>query len=186
MKFAFLLFRYFPQSGLARDALAIAERLVARGHAVELFTGGWQGRRPAAIGVTVVRRRGWSNHRRDADFARHAPSAAVGCDALVGFNRMPGLDIYYAGDPCLAAALARRPAWHRATPRNRARLAFERAVFAPGAETRSLLLSPLQPQDIAPHYGTPEARWRLLPPGIGRDPCRPPDARPLRAAARDL
>jgi len=47
MKFAFLLFRYFPQSGLARDALAIAERLAARGHQVDFIAGDWQGKQPA-------------------------------------------------------------------------------------------------------------------------------------------
>jgi UDP-glucose:(heptosyl)LPS alpha-1,3-glucosyltransferase len=185
MKFAFLLFRYFPQSGLARDALGIAERLVARGHRVELIAGDWQGKQPAGIGVTVIGRRGWSNHRRDADYAARAPAHAVGCDAQVGFNRMPGLDIYYAADPCLAAALARRPAWHRLTPRNRARLGFERAVFGAGSPTRSLLLSPQQPRDLAAHYATPAGRWTLLPPGIARDRCRPADADAQRSAARE-
>ena len=184
MKFAFLLFRYFPQSGLARDALGIAERLAARGHRVEFIAGDWQGEPPAGIGVTVIGRRGWSNHRRDADFAGRAPAHASGCDARVGFNRMPGLDIYHAADPCLAAALARRPAWHRLTPRNRARLRFERAVFGAGTATRSLLLSPQQPRDLAAHYATPVERWTLLPPGIGRDRCRPADADQRRAAAR--
>src|SRR5439155_1488184 len=79
MKFAFLLFRYFPQSGLARDALGIAERLAARGHRVEFIAGDWQGEPPAGIGVTVIGRRGWSNHRRDADFAgRAAARGALG------------------------------------------------------------------------------------------------------------
>jgi len=184
MKFAFLLFRYFPQSGLARDALGIAERLVARGHRVDFIAGDWQGARPAGIGVAVIGRRGWSNHRRDADFAGRAPAHAAGCDARVGFNRMPGLDIYYAADSCLAAALARRQAWHRLTPRNRARLGFERAVFGAGSATRSLLLSPQQPRDLAIHYATPAKRWTLLPPGIARDRRRPADADPLREATR--
>jgi UDP-glucose:(heptosyl)LPS alpha-1,3-glucosyltransferase len=184
MKFAFLLFRYFPQSGLARDALAIAERLTAGGHRVDFIAGDWQGERPVGIGVTVIGRRGWSNHRRDADYAGRAPAHAAGCDARVGFNRMPGLDIYYAADPCLAAALARRPAWHRLTPRNRARLGFEQAVFGAGSATRSLLLSPQQPRDLAAHYATPAERWTLLPPGIARDRRRPADADQRRAAAR--
>jgi len=194
MKFAFLLFRYFPQSGLARDALAIAERLAARGHQVDFIAGDWQGKqpagkqpageRPAGIGVTVIGRRGWSNHRRDADYVARAPAHASGCDARVGFNRMPGLDVYYAADPCLAATLARRPAWHCLTPRNRARLGFERAVFGAGSPTQSLLLSPQQPRELAAHYATPTERWTLLPPGIARDRCRPEDADERRAAAR--
>jgi UDP-glucose:(heptosyl)LPS alpha-1,3-glucosyltransferase len=185
MKFAFLLFRYFPQSGLARDALGIAERLAARGHRVDFIAGDWHGERPAGIGVTVIGRRGWSNHRRDADYAGRAPAHASGCDARVGFNRMPGLDIYYAADACFAAALARRPAWHRLTPRNRARLGFERAVFGAGSPTRSLLLSPQQPRDLAAHYAIPAERWVLLPPGIARDRCRPADADRRRKATRE-
>src|SRR5262249_62122487 len=132
--------------------------------------------RPEGMAVTLLPARGWSNHGRDANFARRAGSETKDCDAAVGFNRMPGLDVYYAADPCYAAAMARRPAWYRATPRCRARLVFERAVFGPSAATRCLLLSPHQQRDIAAHYRTPAERLLLLPPGIGRDRRRPPDA----------
>lgn len=185
MKFAFLLFRYFPESGLARDALGVAERLLARGHRVTFIVGEWHGDRPVGLEVVAIGRHGWSNHRRDADFARRAIAAAAGSDARVGFNRMPGLDVYYAADACLAATLARRPGWHRLTPRNRARLRFERAVFGPGSATLCLLLSPRQPDDLAAHYATPAERWRLLPPGIGRDRRRPPEAAGLREETRE-
>ncbi|MFO1059443.1 MAG: glycosyltransferase family 4 protein [Dongiaceae bacterium] len=175
MDFAFLLFRYFPHGGLQRDALAVAGRLAAAGERVRFVVGSWDGPQPAGIAVEAIGRRGWTNHGADADFARRAlPAAAAGGGAfVVGFNRMPGLDAYYGGDPCLAARLAARPAWQRLMPRNRRRLAFERAVFGPASATRSLLLSPGQQRDVVGHYGTPADRLLLLPPaspatGAGR------------------
>jgi UDP-glucose:(heptosyl)LPS alpha-1,3-glucosyltransferase len=183
MDFVFLLFRFFPHGGLQRDALAVAGRLAAAGERVRFVVGRWDGPRPDGIAVEAIGRRGWTNHGADADFARRAPAAA-GTGFRVGFNRMPGLDAYYAGDPCLAALLATRPAWQRLTPRNRARLAFERAVYGPASATRSLLLSPGQERDVARHYGTPAERLLLLPPGIGRDRRRPADWAARRSAAR--
>jgi UDP-glucose:(heptosyl)LPS alpha-1,3-glucosyltransferase len=184
MEIAFLLFRYFPHGGLQRDALAIAQRLAAAGDRVRFVVGSWEGPQPQGIAVTAIGRRGWTNHGADAGFARRALSASAGGAVRIGFNRMPGLDIYYAGDPCLAALLAARPAWQRLTPRNRLRLGFERAVFGPAAATRSLLLSPGQQRDVERHYRTPPERLLLLPPGIARDRRRPPDAAARRAAAR--
>jgi UDP-glucose:(heptosyl)LPS alpha-1,3-glucosyltransferase len=184
MEIALLLFRFFPHGGLQRDALGVARRLAAAGEQVRFLVGDWAGPRPDGIAVEVVGRRGWTNHGADADFARRAVPASAGAALRVGFNRMPGLDVYYAADPCLAALLAARPAWQRLTPRNRLRLRFERAVFGPAAATRSLLLSPGQRSDVERHYGTPPDRLLLLPPGIGPDRRRPADAPARRAAAR--
>lgn len=54
-------------------------------------------------------------------------------DRVVGFNKMPGLDVYYAADVCYAEKVAREKGFfYRLTPRYRHFAAFERATFARG------------------------------------------------------
>lgn len=187
MKFAILLFNYFPHGGLQRGCLAIAHSLRDRGHAVSLFTGSWQGPRPDGIAVHILGRRGLTNHGRARAFARDA-LGTVGTgrfDAVVGFNRMPGLDIYNAGDSCFVAqAQERHMALYRLTPRYRHFAAFERAVFAPEATTEIILQVEAQKEVYQRHYGTPAERFHLVPPGISRDRRRPPNADSIRRTVR--
>ena len=102
MKMAFVLFEYFPFGGLQRDMLAIAHSAVARGHEVTIFTRSWEGDRPGAIPVHLIPVMAGSNHQRDARFAEKMKALWGGFDLRVGFNKMPGLDWYYAADGCLA------------------------------------------------------------------------------------
>ncbi|MCC4119214.1 hypothetical protein LLG90_28195, partial [Aromatoleum toluclasticum] len=56
----------------------------------------------------------------------------VSADRIVGFNKMPGLDVYYAADPCFEDKARRlRKPLYRYSPRYRHFSAYERAVFAP-------------------------------------------------------
>src|SRR5690606_9489521 len=187
MKLAFCLFRYFPFGGLQKDMLRIAEAAVAAGHTVQVFCGEWEGSRPAGIGVQVLGSTGWSNHRRDARLAerlgRHA--RAWGAQLVVGFNRMPDLDAYYAADSCFAAKVHEdRAAWLRRLPRYRHHLAAEAAVFGRDSRTEVLMISPPQLPVFQHYYGTPDARLHLLPPGISRDRVAPDDALLRREAFR--
>lgn len=101
-------------------------------------------------------------------------------DAVVGFNKLPGLDVYYAADPCYAARLAEKGWLHRLTPRHRQFAAFERAVFAPKAGVEVLMIAPSQIDHFIAAYGTPAERFHLLPPPINRDRIAPPNAAVLR------
>jgi UDP-glucose:(heptosyl)LPS alpha-1,3-glucosyltransferase len=106
-------------------------------------------------------------------------------DAVVGFNKMPGLDFYYAADPCFKEKLETQKSWlTRGGARNRMFLAFETAVFAPVSPTRILMISPQQLKVFTRHYRTPRERIHLLPPGISKDRMAPPDAAEQRAAFR--
>lgn len=176
LRLALLIFDWFPHGGLQRDCLGIARRLRDRGHEVSIFTRSWKGERPADIAVRLRRAQGFTNHGRDRAFAAGVGEAlrASAFEGVVGFNRMPGLDVYYAGDPCLAARSEERTWLYRMTPRYRCRAAFERAVFDPGSRTHALLLSELQREAFGRIYRTPQERLHLLPPGI--DPaCRRPE-----------
>jgi UDP-glucose:(heptosyl)LPS alpha-1,3-glucosyltransferase len=187
MQLVFCLFKYFPYGGLQRDFLRIAQACRARGHRVRVLTLAWTGERPQDLDIEVVAARGLSGPARYRNFCTavqhrlaQAPAAAV-----VGFNKMPGLDIYYAADPCYAhKARTQRGALYRLSPRYRHFSHYERAVFAASANTEILLISDLQKPLFQHYYGTPETRFHSLPPGI--DPSRraTPDAAELRRALR--
>jgi UDP-glucose:(heptosyl)LPS alpha-1,3-glucosyltransferase len=94
------------------------------------------------------------------------------------------LDIYYAADTCYLARMAQRPFWHRLSGRYRAFVEAERAVFDPAGRTQILAISAPEAARYQAAWGTPGARFHLLPPGITRDRCAGPDAAELRASLR--
>lgn len=178
MTLGFALFKFFPFGGLQRDMLAIASVCVDRGHRVTVFCSEWEGEQPDFLDIVLLPARGLSNHRRDAMFAESVLVAAkqAGIDRLIGFNKMPGLDFYYAADSCFAAKVAEeRPRYYSLTPRARQFMRMERAVFSPEAGTRILLISAPECEVYRRYYATPAERMHLLPPGIRRDRIMPPD-----------
>lgn len=188
MKITFCLFKYFPYGGLQRDMLAIARALAARGHHLTLLTGEWQGERPDGLTVNVLPVKGFSNHRRNlcffnavADFLKQQPA-----DLVVGFNKMPGLDIYYAADTCFKAKVIEERSWlYGLMPRAKHFLAFENAVFSKQSSTQLLMISQRETDIFKNYYQTPDERFVLLPPGIQRDRCAPSDYVQRRAAMRE-
>jgi UDP-glucose:(heptosyl)LPS alpha-1,3-glucosyltransferase len=131
--------------------------------------------------------RGFRNHARNRHFIRLVTGEirSRGFDVVIGFNRMPGIDIYYAADPCYVAKIRELYGpLYRLTARYRFSADMERAIFSPESDTRILLLSSSEMEKFIHHYKTPKARFRLLPPGIARDRMAPPDALPVRQAFR--
>jgi len=185
MKLAFVLFKYFPYGGLQRDFFRIAQLCRARGHSVDVFTLRWEGPVPEGFKVHVVSAGGWLGYLgRNLALARAVERAKreEGFGAVVGFNKLPGLDVYFAADPCYAARS--RPWWKCLTPRHRQFMAFEKAVFAPQAGVEILVITPREIERFIRRYGTPAARFHELPPGIARDRVAPPDAAQRRAEWR--
>ena len=187
MQLAFALYKYFPFGGLQRDFLRIALACQARGHAIRVYVLEWSGEIPAGFEVVTVPVRALSNVRRYEKFLawmrqdlRQRPA-----DRVVGFNKMPGLDVYFAADPCYEEkARSLRGPLYRLSGRYRHFAAFERAVFAPESHCRILMISSLQQPFFEKHYATPPERFHLLPPGISPDRRAPADAPEIRAAFR--
>jgi UDP-glucose:(heptosyl)LPS alpha-1,3-glucosyltransferase len=184
MKLGFLLFDYFPFGGLQRDCLKIARLAAARGHDVTILTRTWQGERPSDVQIELFGRHGWSNITRNRawlkQLARALPERAL--DGIIGFNKLPGLDVYYGSDPCYAAKVARlKPSWYRWLPRYRHFSELERRVFARGLRTHALVLTEQEIPRYREFYGTEPERFHVLPPGIERRTFTP-DA---RVATRD-
>ncbi len=185
---AFCLFKYFPFGGLQRDFLKVALECRARGHRVRAYVLDWQGEVPEGFAVVRVPVDRWTNHGAYRAYARWvaADLAARRVAAVVGFNKMPGLDLYYAADPCFADKARRHWAGflYRCTGRCRQLSALERAVFEPGAKTVTLAITQAQIDAFRTHYGTSGQRFRLLPPGLGKDRRRPADAAAIRSGFR--
>ena len=185
-RIAFALYKYFPYGGVQRDALRIAERCRERGYEVEFFAAHWDGDRPPHIPVTLTLERGISNHARYDAFARQVSRATRERNVLatVGFNKMPGLDVYFAADGCFVTRARTRSWLYRFTPRYRHFAAFERAVFEPAGSTAILVLVRREMQRYQAVYGTPDERFHLLPPGVIEDRKAPADRDLIRADLR--
>lgn len=188
MKLALIIYRYFPYGGLQRDFIRFIEVLRSRGHSIEVFCISWEGDRLEGITTHVIPIKAWSNHRRNQRFhealAEQLPAQHF--DLIIGFNKMPGLDVYYAGDSCyLDKALNERSKLYRLTPRFRHFAACEAAVFGGQSTTQILLISETEKARFLSHYATPEARLHLLPPGIDRQRFNPgPDSARIRQQLR--
>lgn len=187
MRLAFLLFKYFPYGGLQRDFARFVTLLQQRGHHCRVYCNSWQGEYLAGVDLRLAPAVTGSNVRRNERFGQwvQAELAAEPVDGVIGFNKMPGLDVYYAADPCyLDKVLRGRGLLYRLGWRFRHFSAWERAVFDPAGSTDILLISNSERLKFERHYHTPPARMHLLPPGVAPDRRRPPDAVSRRAGAR--
>lgn len=172
MKLAFCLFKYFPFGGLQRDFYGIAMECVSRGHQVDIYTMYWQGEIPQGFNVIIIKPRGLTNHRRYWDFAQKTANhfRKNHYDLVIGFNKMPFLDVYYAADLCYAMrARQLRTALYRCSSRYRYFMRLETAVFSELSKTKILVLSERQKQDIVNYYHTQENRFYCLPPWIAKN-----------------
>jgi UDP-glucose:(heptosyl)LPS alpha-1,3-glucosyltransferase len=178
MRLTFVLFHYFPYGGLERDMLTMARACRQRGHEVTIYTAQWQGPRPADIDVVELPVQARTNHGRSMEFVERLQDALRGAppSVIVGFNKMPGLDVYYAADTCFAhKAFAERSFFYRLLPRARRYLELESAVFGSASRTEVLIIAKAQIPLFQHYYATPAERLHLLAPGIRRDCVMPPD-----------
>ncbi len=187
MKLGFLLFDYFPFGGLQRDCLKIAQLCAARGHDVTIFTRTWQGERPETLKIELFGRHGASNVARNRAWLKQLretlPQRKL--DGVIGFNKLPGLDVYYGSDPCYAAKVQRmKPFWYKWLPRYRHFRMLEESVFARGQRTDVLVLTEQEIPRYERFYGTPRERFHLLPPGIERRAFTPEQKQQARARLR--
>ncbi len=158
-----------------------------RGHSVDLYTRDWQGLVPRGCQVRVVAVRARRNHAKNQAFARKFAEAVEegGYDGVVGFMKIPGLDVYYAADPCFQARARARRFWlYRLSERYRTSVALERSVFGPDAGTEILMLAEREIDNYVRCYGTPRERFHLLPPAVPRDRMAGEDAAEERNSLR--
>ena len=194
MNLAFAIFKYYPFGGLERNFLRVTEECLKRGHSVTVYTMNWHGEVPAHFAnydfhLKVLSVRGFSNHIRCRSFGENLRNTLQNetFDLLVGFNRMPGLDLYYCADVCFKADVRRRHGLlYRLTSRYRVYSSMEKAVFSPDSHTRVMVLSHIQKAVYQQEYGTPPSRFCDIPPGIDkhkiRDAVKHAEREKIRAA----
>jgi len=187
MQLAFVLYKYFPFGGLQRDFMRIALECQQRGHRIRVYTLIWEGDVPPGFEVLVAPVKAFFNHRRNEKLSAwmEADLAKRPVDRLIGFNKMPGLDVYYAADGCFEdKAQNLRNSLYRRWGRYRHFAEYERAVFAKEAKTEVLMISEVQQPLFIKHYDTPLQRFHLLPPGISQDRRAPANAAQIRTEFR--
>lgn len=178
MKLAFCLFEYFPFGGMQRDCVRIAQACVDSGAEVTIYTREWTGPCPSDITVQVLPTKGWTNAGKAKRFVEAFKKATAHHDyqGVIGFSKMPGLDVYYAADPCFVEKAGKKyPFFYEWTPHYRTYAAFEKAVFDKDSSTEVLMISEKEKTHFQKQYQTPDARFHMLPPGILPDRCAPID-----------
>tara|TARA_A100001011_G_scaffold395005_3_gene488766 strand:+ start:2114 stop:4459 length:2346 start_codon:yes stop_codon:yes gene_type:complete len=186
-KFAFCLYKYMTFGGLQLDFMRIAMECQARGHSIRIYTLSWEGYMPPGFDVILVPASSMTNHSRNQKFSRwvkkHLQNNPVDC--VIGFNKMPELDIYYAADYCYQEKMNTQRSWFdRQLPRYHHFSKYEKAVFDKSLKTKILMISEVQKPLFVKYYGTQESRFHLLPPGILKDRIAPADGENIRADLR--
>jgi UDP-glucose:(heptosyl)LPS alpha-1,3-glucosyltransferase len=171
-KLAFALVKYFEFGGVQRTALRIASECARRGHDVHFFTGEWSGQCPTELSVHVIGAKALTNHGSRKKFATSLRQATTnqGFDCVAGFTKIPGLDVYYAGETCYAARVDETRRWvYKSLPRYRGLKKLEKAVFDADSDTEIILVAHAERDKFIHYYGTDSGRFHLLPPGINKN-----------------
>jgi UDP-glucose:(heptosyl)LPS alpha-1,3-glucosyltransferase len=169
MRIALVISSFFPSGGLQRECVAIARSLAAAGHAVTIVTA--DHRSPVDTDGVLVETwsvHGLTNPRRDFRLGRRIACERDRFDLIVGFNKMPNLDVYFCGDPPYAEIV--RSPLARLSPKFFAQLSIERQVFAASGPSRIIMLSPDQANGYRRHWSIASDRLRLIAPTL--DPAR--------------
>ncbi len=158
------------------------------GHTVDIYTMKWQGDTPGAgISTHLLPGRGLLNHKRYEDFFSQAQAeiAKTKFDLIVGFNRLPGLDVYFAADPCFEErARKERGFFYRLLGRYKSFAACERAVFEAQGKCEIMTLTPDVKAVFQHWYGTPDSRFHLLPPYLSSKRMALQDGTKMRSKLR--
>ena len=167
-KIAILLYKYFPYGGLQKDFLATAKELLSRGHELKIFTRSWEGDIPEGLDVIQLGETGFTNHSRNKKFVKKVFDEInkYSPEIIFGFNKIPGLDLYFAADTCFAKQAHNKNTLQKYTKRFKQSLDYENLVFSKESNTQILLLNKNQHDEFKAIYSTQSERMTIIPPGI--------------------
>ena len=153
---------------MQRDFKKILTLCQQRGHDTTVFFGSWEGECLPNVTEYRLPLRGLTNHQRALNFARDFAPHSTRYDGVIGFNRMPHLDIYYAADPCFASQSQSLlyQCTRQWTARYRIYRDLEKSVYDVDQKTHILLLSEELQRTFQYYYETQSERFHRLPPGI--------------------
>jgi len=191
MKLAFCLFKYTPFGGLERDFLRILETAIEHKHKVCVYVQEWQGNIPPALKhfVEIIPHSIFaiSNHARVQDYVDKLSMILKhqSYDCVIGFNRLPHLDFYFASDSCYREESQKKHGkWYTFLPRYKIFSQIEQAVFSDKSKTKILLLNHEHEKEYVKHYHTSHERFFYLFPGIGNDRKKPDAQMSIRKTFR--
>lgn len=171
MRLAFCLFKYFPYGGMQRDFRGIALACLSAGFEIDVFTLEWEGERVPEFNIHIIRAKGLTNHQRYHNYAECVAEHIARNDyaAVIGFNKIPYLTMYFAADSCYKQYLKQRPFFYQLLPRYRRLLSAEQEVFCRDQENHILAIAYDQIREYQLNYHTPDSRFTQLPPWIKPD-----------------
>lgn len=187
MKLAFVIYTFFPSGGLTKDLSAIARACKSAGHKVRIYAESCRGAMPEDLDFVICPVKAVTHHRRNRLFFSKLPQllGTFEPDLIIGFNKMPELDVYFSRDSCFKERVEQQQSWwYRMLPRNRHFMQYERAVFGSQYKTEVIAIDGEDQSIYRKHYGTQEQRFHYLPPGISRDSIAPADIMERRNAWR--
>jgi len=154
----------FESGGLQRDCTGVAQRLISRGHDVTIVCSEAEAE-PPDVKLILLPNSAFFNHNHNLQFSRDFARLADDFDVVVGFNKLPHLDVLYCADP-----VSRQPSTmlQRFNPRIRGYIRLDLTCFGASSATRLLLLSEAQWDLYRKTYRTDSARAEILPPTVER------------------
>ncbi|MFP3014424.1 MAG: glycosyltransferase family 4 protein [Arsenophonus sp.] len=169
MQIAFCLYKYFPFGGLQRNFIQILNACQKKGHQIRVYTMVWDCKIPSNINVIIIPVKSYTNHKRNEEFYLKVKTHLTqhSADIIIGFNKMPGLDIYYAADICYAEKVKKEKCFfYKFTKRYKHYITYEKSVFDVNSHTKLLMLTQHQINDFKKYYRTHFSRFYLLPPCV--------------------
>jgi UDP-glucose:(heptosyl)LPS alpha-1,3-glucosyltransferase len=164
MRVALVRYRYSPHGGAERYADSLAEGLASAGAEVRILSAEWQGSPGKGFSVETIavpRRPSPVRLFLFADRVRAWARANPGW-LLFSFERIPGAEVYRAGDGCHAEWLIRkrplRPLSWRLDylrPFHLSSLVLEQKTFYSETLRAVIAISQMVKQDILRHFGIP-------------------------------
>lgn len=169
-RIAFLRRRFSPTGGAERYLLRLASGLAAAGHQIVLYCEDWSPRENPFFDVRKV------GSRDPFTFAQGAITLPMRDrhDIIFSLERVPGADIYRAGDGLHADWLAYRKAFYPVRGRvrtalrgkNRLLCKLEARVFAPGGVKRVICNSHFVARQIVSRFGFAKDRIDVIYNGV--------------------
>ena len=192
MKVAFVRYSYSPHGGAERYLDGLLQGLSSRGARVKLLTASWEGGASGTVSMETIHVPGKPVPLRLLLFAKEVRSWSRSHPdwLLFSLERVPGAEVYRAGDGCHIEWLRRKRALRRVTwplewvrPLNWTYLALERAMFRSPRLRTVIANSERGKEDIVRHFAVPAEKIAVVYNGVDAS-AFPPDCRP--AAGRAL
>jgi len=162
MHFAFAISEYFPFGGAQRDFIAVATAMAKRGHKISVVTTAWQGEKDSNWQYFFLDHKAKTNHGRMKALSEYLIDIKEKqhFDAVIGFTRMTGLDIYFAADNCFTAT--KYKGFNKLLTRYRTYANIEKSLFS-APELKVFYLTEIQRQQYRDAFDIEQQGSVILP-----------------------